>query len=590
MEWLYQQWDLSAEKEILADVSKEMPWGLVEHFSTLVRESGTEDEWKAARYIVDKLSSWGVEAKLFEPELLISLPRKASLEIISPESGKQLRAKTPAFSRSTNGSPVSGEVVYVPSGKIEKIEEMFEAKILQRDADLRGKIVLSEGLSMPTKVREYEGRGAIAQVYVNPGTEIHEGICTSIWGTPTLTTADQRPATPIVCINRSDGEQLIKLWSGGGLKVKIETQLDEGWVKCPLPVAFIEGSEEPEKFVLVHGHLDSWHVGVGDNATGDAALLELARVFSQHRDKLRRSLRVAWWPGHSQGRYAGSTWFADHFALDLRRNCIAQIDVDSPGCRWATEYQEDVMWMKEAEDFCKLVIRDVTGQDSRGKRPLHAGDYSFDQIGLTGFFMLLSNIPPEVRREKGFNYIVGGCGGNPAWHTEEDTLEVGDPDILDTDIKIYVSSIHRVLNSTIYPFDYARVAEELIGHLNDYQNRCQGHFDLSPALEAAAALKQTLAELYRKIEDGSAAKDAREINQRLMELARILVPINYARGEKFDHDPAISLPPVPRLEPANQLAEMVNDKNSYRFLQTQLVREQNKIVDALESATRLARL
>ena len=44
----------------------------------------------------------------------------------------------------------------------------------------------------------------------------------------------------------------------------------------------------------------------------------------------------------------GSTWFADHFAIDLYENCIAQINCDSPGCRWATSI-ENITWMNEAE-------------------------------------------------------------------------------------------------------------------------------------------------------------------------------------------------------------------------------------------------
>ena len=71
--------------------------------------------------------------------------------------------------------------------------------------------------------------------------------------------------------------------------------------------------------MLVHGHYDSWDVGVGDNATGDATLLEIARVLWKNREKLKRSVRIAWWPGHSTGRYAGSTWFADTFAHRPRR-------------------------------------------------------------------------------------------------------------------------------------------------------------------------------------------------------------------------------------------------------------------------------
>ena len=41
----------------------------------------------------------------------------------------------------------------------------------------------------------------------------------------------------------------------------------------------------PEEFVLVHGHLDGWHYGVGDNAVGNATLLELARVFQQRQGR-----------------------------------------------------------------------------------------------------------------------------------------------------------------------------------------------------------------------------------------------------------------------------------------------------------------
>ena len=58
----------------------------------------------------------------------------------------------------------------------------------------------------------------------------------------------------------------------------MRTWLREGWMRCLLPVVEIRGQEDPDEFLLVHGHYDSWYEGIGDNATGDAALLELARV------------------------------------------------------------------------------------------------------------------------------------------------------------------------------------------------------------------------------------------------------------------------------------------------------------------------
>jgi Peptidase family M28 len=573
------------EQEIRDSVTKEVPWDLVTTFLNIVRESGTDGEWKAAHYIYDKLQSFGANVTMHTPELLISVPRGALLEVLSPDAGWRVRAKTPAFSLPTSG--VEADVVFLPSPKVERIEDMFSTRGQAAETDIAGKIVISEGMSMPMRVRDHEKRGAVAQIYVNPGEAIHEGICTSIWGTPTLSSLDRKPKSPIVCVNRPDGEKLIEQARAGTLRVRIETKLDEGWVRCPLNTVWIEGTEEPEKFLLVHGHLDSWHEGIGDNATGDASLLELARVFTKHRAKLRRSLRICWWPGHSQGRYAGSTWFADTFARDLAHNCLGQLNIDSPGCRDATEYFEDVMWMREADLFCRDVIRDVTGKDSRGKRPLRAGDYSFNQIGLTGFFMLLSNIPPARRKELGYNYIVGGCGGNTAWHTESDVLDVASPDALFTDINIYVTAITRILNADVLPFRYSRAAREIREQLEKYHEGCQEHLDLSIAIQAAADLEGAL-ERFEAAAAAAGQPQHRQFNQAMLAVARLLVPVNYARGERFDHDPAVSLPALPRLDRAPLLAQLAGDHTMYRSLQTELIRETNKIVDGLDSARAIA--
>ena len=212
-------------------------------------------------------------------------------------------------------------------------------------------------------------------------------------------------------------------------------------MRCLLPVVEIRGRQDPDEFLLVHGHYDSWDVGIGDNATGDAMLLELARICHGLRDRLNRSIRIAWWPGHSTGRYAGSTWFADTFADELDEFCIAQINIDSPGCAGATAYEE-VMWMAEAGALCGAAIADAVGVHARRLRPLRAGDYSFNQVGLTGLYMLLSNIPIEERRRRGY-YAVGGCGGNIAWHTPFDTMEVADPAIIERDLRVYLTSILR---------------------------------------------------------------------------------------------------------------------------------------------------
>jgi len=570
----------AVEQRLLDEISIEEPWALIERFSTLVRESGSEDERTAAQYIADRLQALGVPHTVYQPELYLSVPRSASVTI---EGGSRtIQAKAPSFSANTGPKGLTGELVYVPPAETRFFDEIFDPTGIP-DVDVRGKIVLAEGFGGPGPAYDFEQRGAIGQIYINPGERIHWGICTTIWGTPDLDTLPRKPKTPVVAINHPDGEALKAALAQGPVHVTIHTDLAEGWMTCPLVVAEIPGTEEPEKFLLVHGHLDSWDVGIGDNAVGDATLLELARIFWKHRDLLKRSIRIAWWPGHSTGRYAGSTWYADTFAIDLAENCIAQVNIDSPGCRWATEYY-DISWMAEAEPFCQQAIRDATGKEAEGGRPYQAGDYSFNNIGITSFFMLLSSMPKELIEEKGY-YPVGGCGGNIGWHTEDDTLELADRDNLLRDLRVYVTAISRVANARLYPFNFVHLADEFLGTLARYQEAGRGRFDLSPVIEEAQALRE---ELVRFHAQAAEADDPRPYNEAMLRLARVLVPINYTRHGRFRTEPAVSVPPLPDLAPIMDLGTMDPDSDMARFTQAHLVRGRNRVIWALREARAIA--
>jgi hypothetical protein len=573
------------------------PRALLDRFATLVRESGTPDEETAARYIGERLQALGVPVTLHAPELYISLPERASLTVTGAGGTRTLRARPPAMARSTGDTPVEGELCYVPSRYAAGTTTLFDTPEAARGAGaggadpVAGRIVLTEGFSMPGPVQAFERRGAIAQIYIHPGPRIHEGICTSIWGSPTAESLERKPKTPVVCISRSDGDALVADVARGRLRASVQTWLREGWTPCLLPVAEIRGHEDPEEFLLVHGHYDSWYEGIGDNATGDAALLELARVLWNLRDRLKRSVLIAWWPGHSTGRYAGSTWYADSFAEEIDERCIAQLDIDSPGCADATAYDE-VMWMAEADALCTASIRDALGLPSERVRPLRAGDYSFNQIGPTGLYMLLSNIPAEERKRRGY-YAVGGCGGNTAWHTPDDLMPVADLEILRRDLLVYLTTIVRILNAPLHPFDYGAAVEEMRAAVAQHHEAAAGEIDFGPILEDLSRLAGEIrawrrsagVQLARSPEDSSAR---RALNAVLRRIARHLVPLNYARGERFDHDPALKFAAVPRLEAAASLAGASPDAK--RFLKVGLVREMNKVRAVLRAATRELRL
>ncbi|MFQ5703238.1 MAG: M28 family peptidase [Gemmatimonadales bacterium] len=571
------------ESDLLADVSVDLGWQLIERFAELKRESGMPDEHAAAQYIVDQLKRLGVEYVVYEPELYLSLPRKSSV-VVPGAHAKEYRAKPPAFAVPTDSGGFTAEAVYLGTPAIEDIDELFETRQDSTDEAARGKIVVTDGYAMPGSVQRFERAGAVGQIYVNPGKNIHWGICTPIWGMPTDENLDQKPETPVVAVNQADGEELKALLSDGNRDLTLRVSLEEGWYKCKIPVATIRG--ESDDFLLVHGHYDSWDVGIGDNAVGDATLLELARIFHAHREGLRRTLKVAWWPGHSMGRYAGSTWYADEFGLELRKRCVATVNIDSPGC-WKASAYEDVMWMAEANELCLGAIKDRTGLDAGRRRPIRAGDYSFNQVGLTSFFMLLSNIPQETRDELGF-YPVGGCGGNIAWHTEDDQLDVADRRYLEQDLSVYVTAIARVLNAGVLPFDYRNAVRELADAIGDYERQAKGLVDLSSIKEELIGLQGTLDDLYRTIDSDLSDSERDSVNELLKELARLLVPLNYARGSRFQHDPALSLGTVPKLEGITRLETCSkNTPDMLPFLQAGLRRYINEVADVLYTARQM---
>jgi N-acetylated-alpha-linked acidic dipeptidase len=580
--------DPSSEEQIRDSITADVSSIVVDQFSRLVRESGSQDEVQGAEFLTSFLTKWGIPHHVYYPKLYLSLPRKAEVKVTKPFR-KEFRAKNPSMTALTGEEGITAPLVYLGSGYAKGTGDVF-SNVLPEDAtlpDVRGKIVLTEGLpSARGKIKQLSAMGAVAVVFISPGHNIHEGIATTIFGAPDLDNDGEQPTIPILSVNKADGGELRELAETSTIELNVVTRTETGWYPCPLIVAEIAGSSEPEKFVLLHGHMDSWHVGVGDNATGDAALLEMARVFSQHRHLLKRSLRIAWWPGHSTGRYAGSVWYVDNFGFDLENNCIAQVNCDSPGCRWATSY-EYMNWMSEVDGFCQSVIWDAVGQKSRGTRPPRAGDYSFNNIGVTSFFMLSSTIPEDVLQDKQY-YAVGGCGGNIEWHTEDDDLRVYDPEIQLKDMKIYATAVYRMLNAPVHPLNFITTVQEMLQTLNDYQKSAGKRFSFALAEQEGQDLLNSLSNLNTRLAALQGRPlhncEVRAANRALQKLSRILVRINYSRRGRFRHDPAVSVPPLPDIAPVSQLAKSDLTEHQMQVLTTHLVRGTNRIASAFREA------
>jgi len=564
------------EAQFIEAINTEEAWDLVTRFNDIVRTSSEPGEWEGAEYLRSRLEHHGVPHEFRGISMFLSLPRGATVQT----GGHSLNGKTPSFSAVTEDGGTEGRAVLLDPVSLESLQR-GTAKL----PDLAGQIVVTDWPpAAEVFVQSFESLGAVGVVFVHPGARVHEDTCSPVWGSPDASTICQLPDIPVVNIDAQSGEELRQVVaSNPEQELVIHTSLDTGWKEAPLVVAEIPGTAWPEEVVLLHGHLDAWHVGIGDNAVGDGAMLELARALWEHRSQLKRTVRIAWWPGHSTGRYAGSTWYADEFALDLVENCVAHLNCDSPGCRWATSF-EHIPWMAELEDFTRQVILDVTGQESEGERPHRAGDWSFNNLGIPGTLMLSSSIPESVRAEKEL-YGVGGCGGNIEWHTEDDTLPVADRELLLRDTRVYGLAVWRLANLAVHPTNYAATLSELGRYAVDYEQAAGDYLPLGGLVDELENTQLRAERLYSTIAGRLPKLPVKTIaafNKLQRKLARQLVHINYCAKERFVQDPATPIPPIPSLHYAAQLAWMEAGTDEFEFTRLSLKRGINRVRYALK--------
>jgi hypothetical protein len=461
--------------------------------------------------------------------------------------------------------------------------------------DPKGKIVLIDGLSNPRLAKLSETQGAIGQVFINDNYA-HEGIVSVIWGTPTPETIHLLPKTPCINITAPEGEQLIQLLKQGPVRVRMKTKAWIGWRKIPVVTADLKGPEED--FVLLSGHIDSWHYGAMDNGSANATMIEVARIVAKHKDDLRRGLRVAFWSGHSHGRYSGSAWYADNFWEDLYEHCAAHVNVDSVGAKGAALLSEAYV-MAEARGFASSIVAYVSGQKLKGRRFARAGDQSFWGLGLPAMFMSLSEQPPEANKETTApSFVFGPHSGGLGWwwHTQEDTVDKIDPANLVRDAGVYLLVVHELCSANLLPFDYSATVKEMAERLKELQGQSGGFLGISSLVDRAEKLKELVATFNQKVaalneqiqsaddNNRSLRESTSKINETLKTLGRLLVPVNYGKAGMFDHDLAVPTPPVPVLEQVADLPKLDRDSDEFRFLVTRLKRESNKVAYAFLEA------
>jgi hypothetical protein len=199
------------------------------------------------------------------------------------------------------------------------------------------------------------------------------------------------------------------------LEFDIRNVLSPGPVACTNVVADLVGTERPDEFVIVGGHLDSWDPAEGaqDNGTGCATAIEAARLITASGGRPRRTIRFVLFGGEEQG-LLGSRGYVEAHAAELEKTSLALIH-DGGGSFLAGLDTTYAM----LEDF-RAVFAPVRGLDERFPFRIGESDGLMNSGDSDHAPFLRAGVP-------GFFWDQSGVGYDRVHHTQFDVFETVDP-------------------------------------------------------------------------------------------------------------------------------------------------------------------
>ncbi|MCJ7630078.1 MAG: M28 family peptidase [Longimicrobiales bacterium] len=541
------------------------------------RLSGSPGEIAAVDYLARTLEAEGIQVKVDTFLAFISDPVSATVEVPGTDFAPE------AITVSGSGDVQNLQAPLVDLGGLGDLPpfltETGERLILDADGptgseelpaypNLQGRIALVTGQPRPGPVTQLTLMGAAGVVFVNPEERLNDLTTTSVWGTPSLRDYHRIPTLPVAQVKRSDGDRLRSMMAAGTVQLRMSTETRTGWKTLHLLVATIPGPTPDAPFVLAGGHLDAWYFGGSDNAGANVAMLEMARAFFRHRIQLRRGLVVAWWPGHSNGRYAGSTWFVDQNFDQLRRRALAYVNFEGLGQIDAKRFGAAAT--ASLSELAQSVVFEGAGDSIRARPPGRDSDQSFNGVGLPLLQLNHSRLEED--------------GGYWWWHTPDDTRDKVDAQVLKTDADLYAAALVRLLVEPTYPVNLSATVERLGSLLRDRQERAGSHFDLSEAL----ARQDELLQVVRRVEASLPAGGDAEVDLALVAILRPVHRVLYTHLGPYHPDPAETMGALPGMNAVEMLVSNDPSTDRYRFALTTVQRERARILEALDQAREAA--
>ena len=311
------------------------------------------------------------------------------------------------------------------------------------------------------------------------------------------------------------------------------------------------------------------------NATGNATTLEICRILSKHRQELDRDVYFVFWDGHEVAEAAGSTWFVDNNWDKLNKHCVCYMHIDSTGVKETELYE--IKASEELLSFAKKNINDVLPElELRAMALKKIGDQSFMGIGVS-----------SITQRKSFTkeYMEHAHGATLGWwnHTIEDGEDKCDPTALEEDTQATLKVLYDLATAKILPYDFSDKLSAFHTNVKKIADKFGDHMDFMDLEDNLQMVERQVAEIQSMADDLSEER-AKLYNDFVKMVARQITNVTMTCADKYSQDSygytSLSYP-VPLFADFERLVKLDPASLEYGLIKTQLVKNKNRINDAL---------
>ena len=556
----------------LGDVSRSRLKQDMAHISQWYRYTGSWGGEACVDYILGQLREFGIPCWAESFEFLRSYPIITRLQVEENGVFRPVQALAAVFSASCQD--LQGPLWCDEATNGTDLEES------RQFSAMRGKIVLTHRRHGEDILKAFHhGALAVISVWDTQEEKLHHNTIGTVWGGPAPENLWRFGSVPAVCVTKREGE---KLWqdaaAGRVTRARLTVQMAQKVVTARMPVADIPGQRD--SFLLVNGHYDSWYEGVTDNAAANVSQLECARVLWKNRHLLQRGVRLVWWGGHSDGRYAGSAAYADRHYEELRQKCVGQLNQDmfsGLNCQLvgkATGGMEQAgllkNWIQEAGAACGPILDGLN----------RSSDESFSGIGLP--FSMMSTFTPRPDSEWMPHWPESA---GPWWHTVDDDITRLDEEHLVRDAQVMVHMAASLATRRDLPVDMPGFIQKMDRVLAQIDGQSDPCFTLCDVRARLQKLQKAIEPLQTLIDTGALTNS----DPLVQTFAGALMRLSYSWGSEYEHDDAY---PGPSLFSQLRKAVGLTRENSrpvyFLAVQNRFQRQKNRLLVEIEELCRRA--